>query len=362
MKVLLVRANPRKTGYTQRLIDLFLQGLRETPAGITDVDLAEQNILPCLGCYHCWIITPGQCVHADGMAALLEQVLEADVVVCATPLYYYSMSSALKVFFERTFPLTREGLTRSARGGLRNNTRYPERWQGKRLITIITGAFKDLEMFRPANETFQLIADGLNLEIGGQLTRPESYLLDYPLSKPKTLKRVEAAFIQAGREAGTAGRLSPETISAASLPLAADAEHFRAYSNIYWAQATQMGEDGQVPGKVQARVSGDVRILIREMVRSLDPAAAARVKAVLQFDFPDRQQHFRVTVDCGQARLEETTTAQPDLRVRCEAEVWARVFMRQIDVRQALLDRQLVLEGDKSLFSRLDRLFPPPSA
>lgn len=362
MKVLLVRANPRKTGYTQRLIDLFLQGLRETPAGITDVDLTEKNMLPCLGCYHCWLVTPGQCVHPDDMSALLERILEVDVLVCATPLYYYSMSSLLKVFFERTFPLTKEGLTRSARGGVRNNTRYPERWQGKRLITILTGALKDLELFRPANETFQFIADGLDLEIGGQLTRPESYLLDYPLSKPKTLKRIENAFIQAGRETGTAGRLSAETMSAASLPLAADLEHFRAYSNIYWAQARQMGEPGQVPANVQARVCGDARILIREMVRSLDPHAAARTKAVLQFDFPDQQLHFCVTVDCGQARLEETTTAQPDLRVRCAADVWARVFMRQMDVRQALLDRQLVLEGDKSLFARLDRLFPPPAS
>ena len=361
MKVLLLRANPRKTGYTRRLVDLFLQGLRETPAEITDADLTERHIVPCLGCYNCWLITPGRCVHSDDMGALLEQFLEAELIVCATPLYYYSMSSALKMFFERTFPLSKAGLSPSARGGLRNNIRHPERWKGKRLITIVTGALNDPEGFRPANETFQLIADGLALEMGGQLTRPESYLLDYPLSKPKTLKRVEAAFIQAGREAGTTGRLSPETQSVASLPLAADLEHFRAYSNIYWAQAIQMGEQGMVLENVKARVSEDMGILIREMVRSLDPGAAAHTRAVLQFDFPDKQQHFRVTLDRGHVLLEETTTARPDLRVRCDANVWARVFTRQTDVRRALLDRQLMLEGDKSLFARLDRLFPPPS-
>ena len=362
MNVFLVRANTRKTGYTQRLIDLFLQGLRETPAEIAEVDLVERNILPCLGCYHCWVVTPGRCVYADDMAALLDEILAADVIVCATPLYHYSMSSALKVFFERTFPLTKEGLTGSARGGLRNNTRYPERWLGKRLITIVTGALNDPEVFRPANETFQFIADGLALEVGGQITRPESYLLDYPLSKPKTLKRIEAAFIQAGREAGTTGRLTAETVNAAALPLASDVEHFRTYSNIYWDQARRMGEAGQIPTNVQASVSSDVRILLREMVRSLNPQAAARTKAVLQFDFPDVQLHFRVTVDRGQASFEEATTSEPDLRVRCDACVWSKVFMRQLDVRQALLDRQLVLEGDKSLFARLDRLFPPPSA
>jgi putative NADPH-quinone reductase len=362
MKVLLLRANPRKIGYTGRLIDLFLQGLRETPAEIVDVDLTGMNIHPCLGCFHCWLVTPGRCIHSDDMGPLLERILDADVLVCATPLYFYSMSSTLKLFFERTFPLAREGLTRSASGGLRNNTRYPERWRDKRLITITTGALKDPEAFRPANETFHHIADGLALELAGQLTRPECYMLDYPLSKPMTLKRVEAAFIQAGRETGTFGRVSSETAAAASLPLAADADHFRDYSNIYWTQAVPMGKDAQVPANVQARVGGDVRILIREMVRSFAPRAAGAMKAVLQFDFPDQQQYFRITLNRGQAQLAETTTEHPDLRVRCDAGVWAQVFMRQIDVRRALLERHLVLEGDKSLFSRLDRLFPPPSA
>ena len=362
MKVLLLRANPRKIGYTQRLVDLFLQGLRQTSAQITDVDLTEKNIFPCQGCFHCRLITPGQCMHSDDMTVLLDEFVAARVIVCATPLYYFSMSSTLKMFFERTFPLTMEGLTRSGRGGLRNNIRHSKHWKGKSLITIIAGALSDIEVFRPANETFELIADSLDLENGGQITRPESYMLDYPLSKPKTLKRIEAALIQAGREAGSNGRLSTETMTAVSLPLAADLEHFCAYSNIYWAQAMQMGEQGMVPATVQARVSEDVRILIREMVRNLDTDAAARTKAVLQFDFPDRHEHFRVTVNRGQVRLEETTTAEPDLRVSCDAVIWAKVFTRQIDVRRALLDHQLVLEGDKSLFSRLDRLFPPPSA
>jgi putative NADPH-quinone reductase len=362
LKVLLVRANPRKIGYTQRLTDWFAQGLRETDAEVSDVDLTEQDILPCLGCFHCWLVTPGHCVHADSMGALIEAVLAADVLVCATPLYHYSMSSTLKRFFERTFPLAREGLTHSARGRLRNHTRYPERWQGKRLITLMTGALRDPETFRPARETFEWIADGLNFELGGQLVRPESYVLDYPLSKPMTLKRIESAFVQAGREAGTTGRLSAGTMETASLPLSTDAEHFQLYSNIYWSQALPMGEQALDPARVQARVSEDVRILLREMVRSLDPAVAARTRAVLQFDFTDQGQHFRVTVAGGLASLEETTTEHPDLRIRCESALWAKLFMRQIDVRQALLEHQIVLEGDKSLFARLDRLFPPPSA
>jgi putative sterol carrier protein len=78
--------------------------------------------------------------------------------------------------------------------------------------------------------------------------------------------------------------------------------------------------------------------------------------------FPEEELHFRLTIDRGHCALEETTTERPDLRINCRAGIWAQIFMRQLDVREALKDRRLVLEGDKSLFTRLDRLFPPPSA
>jgi putative sterol carrier protein len=271
------------------------------------------------------------------------------------------MNSRLKTFFERMFPLAKPGLVMSKRGFTRNSVRYPESWQGKKLITLVAGALSDPELYRPANEVFQLIADSLDLELAGQLTRPESYLLDYPLSKPKTLKRVEAAFIQAGREAGSIGRLSSETVAAAASPLSPDVQHFRAYSNIYWDRASEMGVQALAPSEVQKRVGRDVRILMREMVRYVDAQATARIKAVLQFDFPDENLFFHVAINSGQVVLTEGTIRNPDLRVRCASETWAAVFTRQIDVRQALKSRQILLEGDKSLFTRLSRFFPPPS-
>jgi putative NADPH-quinone reductase len=362
VKVLLLRANPRKTGYSQRVTDWFARGVQEAGAVVQDVDLTALALNPCLGCYHCWVVTPGQCVHADGMSPLLEDVLAAEVLVCATPLYFFSMSASLKTFFERTLPLMREGLEPSAGGRLRNRCRFPQRWHGKSLISLVTGAMRDPGGFSPLEETFRALADGTGLEFGGQLIRPESALLDYPLSKPRTLKTIETAFVQAGREAGICGRLSQETIRQASLPLAVDQERFLTYSNIYWGHVTAMGEQGLDAGRVRNRVGCDVHILMREMVRTLDPRATARVRALLAFEFPDAALAYRVLIDRGQCVLSEGTAAHPDLRVRCQPAVWGQIFTRQMDVREALRRRELVLEGDKSLFTRLDRFFPPPSA
>src|ERR1039458_3636110 len=242
MKVLLVRGNPRKNGFTQYLVDRFATGLREAGARLTDVDLTadEYSLQPCLGCFHCWLVKPGQCVHHDPMEKLLPLILEADVLACATPVYFFGMSSYLKNFFERMFPLTAAGLETSRNGSLRNRLREPAKWGNKKFISITVGALRARAAYEPANQTFRLIADTLDMELGGQLTRPESHLLPYKFSKPITLKRVEAAFLKAGHEAGATGRLSAKTMADAELALSPDDKYFRTYSNIYWEHAATM--------------------------------------------------------------------------------------------------------------------------
>jgi multimeric flavodoxin WrbA/putative sterol carrier protein len=363
MKVMLVRGNPRKNGFTQYLTNLFLQGLREVGATVTDVDITTEqySLRPCLGCYHCWLAKPGQCVHHDPMEKLFDVILQADVLVCATPVYYFAMSSYLKNFFERTIPLTTTGLEPSKMGILRNRMREPEKWPKKKFVSITVGALRALEGYEPVNQTFRLIADALDMELGGQLTRTESHLLPYKLSKPITLKRVEAAFLKAGHEAGTTGRVSAKTMQDAALQLSPDETYFRTYSNIYWEHAAAMAVTNSNSTKLQQQVGSDPDILMREMARSIDPKATARLRAVLQFDFPDRQRHYRLTVDRGRCELQFEPGAKPDLRITCSTDIWVALFMRQLNVAAALRQGLISLDGNKSLFTRLDRYFPPPS-
>jgi len=363
MKILLVRGNPRKQGFTQYLASLFLQGLNAAGAQVTDVDLtAEEHALtPCLGCYYCWLVKPGQCVHHDPMEKLLPVLLQSDVLVCVTPVYYFAMSSYLKTFFERTFPLTTSGLETSREGNLRNRLRDPAQWSGKKFISLTVGALRDPAAYEPVNQTFRLIADTLDMELGGQLTRPESHLLPYKLSKPVTLKRIESAFFRAGQEAGTTGRLSAKTMTDAALPLSPDVAAFHTYSNIYWQHAAAMEASSTNSRKLQQEVGRDPDILMREMARCLDPQATARLQAVLQFDFSDCNRHYRLAIHRGTCELAFEATPDPDLRITCTTDIWVALFMRQLNVAAALRQGAIKLEGDKSLFSRLDRYFPPPA-
>jgi multimeric flavodoxin WrbA len=75
MKLLLLRANPNKSGFTQLCVEKFLKGVGETQAQIEDVDLTNLDLKPCRGCFKCWTVTPGKCIQTDDMQALLEKFL-----------------------------------------------------------------------------------------------------------------------------------------------------------------------------------------------------------------------------------------------------------------------------------------------
>ena len=56
---------------------------------------------PCLGCYYC-ASHGGECVRRDDMADLLQQMIDADVIVLASPVYFYSINAQLKAVIDRT--------------------------------------------------------------------------------------------------------------------------------------------------------------------------------------------------------------------------------------------------------------------
>jgi multimeric flavodoxin WrbA/putative sterol carrier protein len=359
MKLLILRSNPRKNGYTERLTDFFVTGSKEAGADIIDIDLCAKDVKHCLGCYGCWIQTPGKCVLNDDMQQLVELFLDADVIVFSTPLNAYSVNSRMKAFLDRTLVLARPGFVITPKGLVGNCLRFPEKWP-KKMAAIAVGAFKGEENFAAIRSTFELYANGMNIEFCGMVIRPESYLFQFALAKPKTVKLIETAFVKAGYALVAEGVIAPALLEQAAMPLSSDVRHFQQYSNIYWEHALAMGARGADLEALQQSVTMDVRILMREMARSLDPSATAKLKAVFQFDFPDKNYFFRVCVNKGSCVLTEEKTASPDLRVTCAANAWAGVFMRKVNVRDALINHLIELEGDKSLFSRLDRYFPPP--
>jgi len=97
MNVLGINGSPRgKDSHTDYILQPFLEGAKEAGATTETIYLRDLTITPCTGCFSCWFVTPGKCILKDDMSWILERVLNANVMVFATPLYNCSMSALNK--------------------------------------------------------------------------------------------------------------------------------------------------------------------------------------------------------------------------------------------------------------------------
>ena len=100
-KVLILSGSPRKRGNSDTLCDEFMRGALSAGNEVEKIRVADKNISPCKGCYFC-AKNGGRCVMNDGMAEILQKIIDCDVLVLASPVYFYSVSAQLKAVIDRT--------------------------------------------------------------------------------------------------------------------------------------------------------------------------------------------------------------------------------------------------------------------
>lgn len=93
-KVLVISTSPRKGGNSDTLADFFIQGAREKGHAVEKVTLFDAQIGFCKGCLTCQ--STQKCIIQDDANAIIEKMKEADVLVFATPIYYYGLSGQMK--------------------------------------------------------------------------------------------------------------------------------------------------------------------------------------------------------------------------------------------------------------------------
>lgn len=99
-KVLILSGSPRKGGNSDILCDEFAKGALESGNEVEKIRVAEKNITYCRACYACK--ENGVCVIKDDMAELLQKMIDADVIVLSSPVYFYSIDAQLKAVIDRT--------------------------------------------------------------------------------------------------------------------------------------------------------------------------------------------------------------------------------------------------------------------
>ena len=101
-KILILASSPRKEGNSDILCDAFRKGVEEAGHLAEKIYLHEQKIGFCKACYACK--KSGVCVQKDDVSHILQKMVLADVIVLATPVYYYTMNGQLKTLIDRTLP------------------------------------------------------------------------------------------------------------------------------------------------------------------------------------------------------------------------------------------------------------------
>lgn len=100
-KVLILSGSPRKGGNSDILCDEFARGAQEAGCEVEKIRVAAKKVAPCSACYYCRDHA-GECVFKDDMAGIIQKVIDADVLVLASPVYFYSIDAQLKAVIDRT--------------------------------------------------------------------------------------------------------------------------------------------------------------------------------------------------------------------------------------------------------------------
>ena len=98
-RVIVISTSLRVGSNSDMLADKFAEGARSAGNEVEKISLTGKNIQFCKGCFACQKL--GRCVIKDDVNDITAKVLEADVVVWATPIYYYEMSGQMKTLIDR---------------------------------------------------------------------------------------------------------------------------------------------------------------------------------------------------------------------------------------------------------------------
>jgi putative sterol carrier protein len=350
MKILTVNSSPR-TGAgssTELLLGHLARGMREAGAEVCTVNLREKAMRPCLGCFTCWVKTPGRCIQMDDMTnELLPELLASDLVVYATPLYSRTINAVMSIFRERMLPLSQP---------------FVEKRDGKRAFLLrhkLPPAVWLSVCALPETSEFDALSSFLNstrhpdVRIVAEIYRTSSEAMRHPVFK-KTLSDILEGTAQAGRELVRTMKISLDTMKRIRQPLM-DSESLAIIGNLTWktciAEEVTLQEffkKGMMPRP------DSLEAFMAISVRSLNPKAAGGKKVILQFKFSGEvEASCYFTLEKGSIKATVGTNAAYDVHIETPFELWMDIMTGKAEGREMFMQGKYQIDGDLSLMQEL---------
>lgn len=152
-KVIVLVGSMRKGGNTDLLAQAFAEGASKKNE-VEIISVADYKVNPCIGCNSCFTRENKNCFQNDDMIKIYGKLRNADIVVVASPVYFYGISAELKAIVDRL------------------HTPMRNEFQVKKLALLLVGAATLPNLFDAINLQYQLVLDFFHLEdIGMVLVR-----------------------------------------------------------------------------------------------------------------------------------------------------------------------------------------------
>lgn len=159
-RVLGIFGSPRRGGNTDLLLEETLKGAAAEGARVEEIRLCDFRITPCSECLSCF--NDGACVIPDDMQDIYPRLLEADIVILASPIFFYGITGLAKVMVDRCQALW-------ARKYVLHDPTLGAESKRRRGFFISVGGTKGKRMFEGAVLTVRYFFDAFNTEYSGEL-------------------------------------------------------------------------------------------------------------------------------------------------------------------------------------------------
>lgn len=108
MNILVVTGSPRKNGNTEIMAEAFAEAVKKKGHEVTVKKLSSLKVNPCVDCKYCFT-HDGVCVQKDDMNSILKDLDKADLLVIASPIYWFDISAQTKCFIDRMYAFGKKG-------------------------------------------------------------------------------------------------------------------------------------------------------------------------------------------------------------------------------------------------------------
>lgn len=357
---LVIQASPRgPKGWTGHCLEYLVKGMSGAGLKPEILYLKDFKVRPCLGCFACWERTPGVCIQKnDDMAELNARIDAAELLIYATPLYFYSVPGPLKNLLDRTLPLAQPYMIADPRGLTDHPRRNPA---PARVAVLSVCGFPEPDHFAPMLAMFRAQCRSPHSLLTGEVLRPGAEFMSNHTLFEKRYQKAMAGIERAGRELAEQGWVSAEAEAQAATPFYDDVEAARVMTNAFWDSAAAYHaakREGQDPGPYQDYLSAQPALILAGMAAGMPAEAAGGLSATVQFIISDRQpgEHY-LRISSGRCRYRPGLAREADLTIETPWSVWMEIAQGKRSGFWSLLTGKYKVKGDKALLRKLGKIF-----